>query len=239
LELGGHGRLEEIPGVGRSLSRAIAEIVETGRLGLLERLEAERSPEDAFQRLPGVGPELARRIHEELGITSLEELEVAAHDGRLESVEGIGGKRAQGIRDALAGVLARRGRWRAVELDRRPLRPPAGLLLEVDREYRTEARLGHLRRIAPKRFNPGGEAWLPIMEVERDGWRLTALFSNTARAHELGRTHDWVVIYYHRDGDDGQCTVVTARSGRLRGVRVVRGREPECQRHYAEHRRVA
>jgi len=237
--VGGRERLEEIPGVGRALSSSIAEIVETGHLGLLQRLEAERSPADAFRRLPGVGHRLAHRIQEELGVSSLEELEIAAHDGRLESVEGIGPKRAQGIRDALAGVLGRRSWSRAAEPAHRAHRPPVAVLLDVDREYRTRARLAELRRIAPRRFNPSGEAWLPIMEVERDGWQLKALFSNTARAHELGRTHDWVVIYYHRDGDDGQCTVVTAHGGRLRDLRIVRGREPECARYYFEGRKTA
>jgi len=59
------------------------------------------------------------------------------------------------------------------------------------------------------------------------------LFSNTARAHELGMTHDWVVVYYERDGHENQCTVVTERRGDLGGQRVVRGREDDCRRHYA------
>jgi DNA polymerase (family 10) len=61
----------------------------------------------------------------------------------------------------------------------------------------------------------------------------SVLFSNTAGAHELGRTHDWVVIFYSRDGDEGQCTVVDETHGPLRHRRVVRGREPECREHYA------
>lgn len=234
---GGRARLQEIPGVGRALASAIAEIIESGGLRLLDRLEAAASPVDAFKRLPGVGDALAHRIHDELGISTLEELEIAAHDGRLRAVDGIGEKRARGIQDALAVRLGRRrppDPWAHSEP-----RPPVGLLLAVDGEYRERARLGELRRIAPSRFNPGHEAWLPIMEVEREGWELTALFSNTRRAHELGRTHDWVVIYYHRDGDQGQCTVVTARTGWLRELRVVRGREPECRRYYAEVRRIA
>jgi DNA polymerase (family X) len=231
----GRASLQEIPGVGRALASAIAEIIETGGLRLLDRLEAEESPLDAFKRLPGVGDALARRIHDELGIDTLEELEVAAHNGRLAAVEGIGEKRVRGIRDALAVRLGRApSRW----MDDAP-EPQVGLLLELDHEYRERARAGELRRIAPRRFNPAHEAWLPIMEVRRDGWELTALFSNTQRAHELGRTHDWVVIYYHRDGDHGQCTVVTARSGHLRELRVVRGREAECRRYYADVRHIA
>ncbi len=87
---------------------------------------------------------------------------------------------------------------------------------------------GTLHRIAPRRFNPGHRAWLPIMHIDRDGWHLTLLFSNTARAHQLGKTDDWVVVYF--DGDahhEGQCTIVTETSGLLKGQRVVRGREQE------------
>jgi hypothetical protein len=56
------------------------------------------------------------------------------------------------------------------------------------------------------------------------------LFSNSARAHQLGRTADWVVIYFHRDGVvEGRRTVVTEGTGPDRGRRVVRGRESECR----------
>ena len=71
------------------------------------------------------------------------------------------------------------------------------------------------------------------MHDEVEGYRVHVLYSNTAHAHELGRTQDWVVIYYERDGDEGRHTVVTERRGPLRGKRVVRGREHECAEHYA------
>ena len=72
-----------------------------------------------------------------------------------------------------------------------------------------------------------------MLHEDRGGWSFTALFSNTARAHDLGMTRDWVVIYFERDGEEDQCTVVTERSGDLTGRRVVRGRETECARLYA------
>lgn len=235
-ESSGADGLRAIEGVGERLAGAIAEILDTGRFGLLDRLESELSPAGAFERLPGIGEALARRIHDELGVTTLEELERAAYDGRLQAVEGIGVKRARGVRDALAGILGRSARQRARQRargDRRARRrPPVGLLLDVDAEYRRKAEAGELRRIAPRRFNPSGEAWLPVMEVERDGWEVTALYSNTRRAHELGRTSDWVVLYYDRDGEHGQATVVTARRGSVAGRRVVRGREAECRARY-------
>jgi hypothetical protein len=100
----------------------------------------------------------------------------------------------------------------------------------VDAEYRRLAEADALRKITPRRFNPERQAWLPILHTERAGWSFTALYSNTARAHELGRTRDWVVVYCERDGHEGQCTVVTEFQGPKRGRRVVRGREQECRR---------
>jgi putative hydrolase len=85
-----------------------------------------------------------------------------------------------------------------------------------------------LRTIAPRRFNPEGRSWLPTLHTQRGDWQLTALYSNTARAHELGRTRDRVVRYYHSDHDaERQSTVVTETHGRRKGRRVVRGRETE------------
>jgi putative hydrolase len=109
--------------------------------------------------------------------------------------------------------------------------------LDVDREYRDRAAAGNLIKIAPKRFNPKGEAWLPLLHTVRGAWHLTALYSNTARAHQLGRITDWVVIYFHRDGQpEGQRTVVTETHGEAADKRIVRGREAECRQDYASTR---
>jgi hypothetical protein len=109
------------------------------------------------------------------------------------------------------------------------------VLLDVDAEYRRKSARGELALITPRRFNPEGEAWLPVLHTERDGWHFTALYSNTARAHELGRTRDWVVVYYYDDDHrEYQCTVVTEFRGPLRAKRVVRGRELECRNLYAK-----
>ena len=111
--------------------------------------------------------------------------------------------------------------------------PSVEVLLALDREYREKAQGGALRLIAPRRMNPEGKAWLPVLHTRYGPWHFTALFSNTERAHELHRTHDWVVIYFSDpDGEEGQFTVVTERRGTLTGERVVRGREPECARYY-------
>jgi hypothetical protein len=241
---GGRAALEDLPGIGKTLASQIEELVHTGRLAFLERLEGQVSPEDLFTTLAGIGEELAARIHRELGVETLEELELAAHDGRLAALPGFGSRRVRAVRDALATILGRSTRRRARERRLRerpgaragpgpasaPERPAVATILAVDEAYRRRSAAGELRTLAPRRFNPEGRAWLPVLHVEKDGWHFTALFSNTARAHELGKTRDWVVIYYERDGDEDQCTVVTERSGALRGRRVVRGREDECAR---------
>ena len=226
----GRAGLESLPGVGPGIAGAIAEMLVTGRWAQLARLRGDADPEALFRVVPGIGPHGARAIHEALHVDTLEGLEAAAHDGRLEDVPGVGPRRAAQIRASLASMLGRR----VARAPRAALAAPGvALLLDVDREYRKKAAAGSLRTIAPRRFNPRGEAWLPVLHAEQGGWHFTALYSNTARAHELGRTRDWVVIYYY-DGEhvEAQCTVVTETRGTLAGRRVVRGREQECRAHY-------
>jgi hypothetical protein len=222
----GRATLEALPGIGRTIASAIVEMTTTGRWTFLERLKGSTNPEAVLRTVPGIGPALARHIHEALHVETLEALELAAHDGRLSRLPGVGPRRTEMIRASLAGMLARlRPRMPVIAEDE----PPAGLLLEIDRDYRTRAERGTLRLIAPKRFNPTGEAWLPVMHEARGPWAFTALFSNTPTAHRLGREKDWVVIYFHRDGSpEGRRTVVTETTGPRRGRRVVRGREDEC-----------
>jgi len=229
LETGGLEALEALPGIGVSIARTIRDILVHGRSAMLDRLRGEGDPMAILTTVPGIGRGLAERIHHELGIETLEELETAAHDGRLAKVEGFGGKRLAGIRDSLARRLAR---IRTPQLARPEEEPPVGELLEVDREYRAKAAAGELRTIAPRRFNPERRAWLPVLHAVRGDRHYTALFSNTARAHELGRTHDWVVLYVDGGHGERQRTVITADRGALRGRRIVRGREAECEEHY-------
>jgi hypothetical protein len=228
---GGVAALDALPEIGKTLASVIAELVRTGRSSLLERLAGQVSPEDRFTTVAGIGEELAKRVHAQLGIESLEELELTSHDGRLAQVPGFGARRVLAVQQSLAGILgresARRGKALAARAGRAEDWPDVGTLLDVDREYRHKAAAGELRTIRPRRFNPEKKAWLPVLHTQRGAWNFTALFSNTARAHELGTTSDWVVIYFERDGTEGQCTVVTERSGRRSGTRVVRGREDE------------
>ncbi len=222
----GRAGLEALPGIGSHLSYTLEGLIRTGEFRTLGGDGGHIDPRRLLQSLPGVGPLLARSIHEQLGISTLEELEQAAHDGRLTRL-GIGPKRLRGLRDALASRLSRS---RMPELVRGE--PAVADLLAVDHEYRTRAARALLPTVAPRRFNPDQQPWLPLYQADRGGWHYRALFSNTALAHRLGQTHDWVVIYFDDGSTSGQRTVVTETRGDLRGRRVVRGREGECRQHY-------
>lgn len=215
--------LRELPRVGESIARAIRELLVHGRLPMLDRLRGEANPVALLASVSGIGRVLAERLHEELGLETLADLEAAAHDGRLDTIAGFGAKRLAGIRDSLAHRLGR------VQLPAPALsRPSVAELLDVDREYREKAATDQLQRIAPRRFNPMRESWLPILHTRRGPRRYTALFSNTARAHRAGKTRDWVVLYGDTGVGESRHTVITATFGPLRGRRVVAGHEDEC-----------
>jgi hypothetical protein len=225
--------LDRLPHVGRGIAMAIVEMVRTGHWSQVERLRGDCDPVALFTVVPGLGHRLAERIHEELHLDTLEGLELAAHDGRLENVPGVGPRRAAAIRASLHAMLVRGREAPAAARSVSP-QPTITTLLAIDRQYREQAAAGTLPTITPDRLNPTHESWLPVLHAERDGWQFTALFSNTAQAHQLKRTHDWVrIFHYDSESSEGQHTVVTETHGALAGKRVVRGREAECRSFYA------
>jgi hypothetical protein len=169
-------------------------------------------------------------IHDRLGIETLEQLEAAAHDGRLNDLPGIGRKRLRSIRESLAG------RFQRYPKPKKALAPvnrevSIADLLSIDEEYRRKALQGRLPEVSPRRFNPTGEIWLPILRTTRSGRSFTAMYSNSALAHQLACTRDWVIIV---SGKSSQWTVVSG-TGALKGKRVIRGREPECADYYSKN----
>jgi hypothetical protein len=176
--------------------------------------------------------------------------------GKLAKEKGAEGLRGTpGIGEKLAGLIEEYARSGKVELlaslqkevkveDLEKVKkhaPPAAqapvltidFILAMDREYREKAKERKLKLIAPRLLNPQKKAWLPILITERNGWEFTIMFSNTATAHKLGKTSDWVVVYYEKGHGENQCTVVTEQRGPMKGKRVIRGREAECREHYA------
>ncbi len=231
VEKRGFEGLTELPSIGEGIARSIYEYVAMGHMSRLESLRAGHDPVAVFQQIPSIGVILANRIVDTLHIDTLEALEIAAHNGRLAKIPGLSTSKVINIKSWLAQVLG--GRRLRQQGSTVVPEPTVGMILEIDRQYRERAEAGDLPKIAPRRFNPDGTEWLPIMHTARAKWHFTVLFSNSARAHQLGRTGDWVVIYfYDQDHHEGQSTVVVEYKGVLTGKRVVRGREHECLDHY-------
>ena len=232
MQANGIKGLVALPGIGEGIASTIYEYVATGHMSRLEKLRGAADPVRLFRSIPTVGTVLAERIHDQLHVDNLEALENAVCEGQLHKVEGLGSKRREAIETWLQKHLDEQHRkFRPVA--RISSVPPVALILCVDSEYQHKTSTNKLPRIAPKRFNPENKAWLPILHTTHDRWHFTALYSNTARAHQLGKTKDWVVIYFYDNHHrEGQHTVVTETHGSLQGRRVVRGREAECLRYY-------
>src|SRR6266536_3852271 len=71
LDIEGTAGLRRLPTIGESLARSIETLVYTGKINLLEQLRGETSQEQVLASVPSIGPKLANRIHEQLGIETL------------------------------------------------------------------------------------------------------------------------------------------------------------------------
>lgn len=102
-ELALAGEAKNLPGIGKTIESKIVQIVELGEIeALTKRKERVPSGVAEFLRLPALGPKTARRIWQELGITTLEELRRAAEGERLRALPGLGAKTEERILQALA-----------------------------------------------------------------------------------------------------------------------------------------
>jgi hypothetical protein len=224
----GEGGLRALPGIRPAPARAVCQLALTGRCTMHDRLSGATGPFDVLATVSGIGPELAHRIHDVLEIDDLYELEVAAYDGRLMRVPGMGPGRLRTVRGSLASRFPRRPSKLAP-----PTPAAAGTesavaeLLEVDAEYRRRAAEDALPHIQPRRANPRAEATLPVLHTQRDGRHYTALYAYAVRALAPDGAADPVVVYRDDAAGRGQWTVTTAHSGALQGQRIVCGRETE------------
>jgi DNA polymerase (family X) len=97
------GRVRELRGIGPGIERRLRELVETGQIAELQELEREVSPELAgLGRFLGVSVKRMLEIGRVLGVRTLAELRVAAEEGRLREVPGIGPETERKLRAALA-----------------------------------------------------------------------------------------------------------------------------------------
>lgn len=111
-------RLEDLPGIGKDLAGKIRELYRTGELGFLHDLRAE-VPGSLIQimGIPGLGPKRARQIWDGLGVTTLEELEQAAKQERLETLSGFGATLQARVLKGIEEIKARAGRFKLSDAD--------------------------------------------------------------------------------------------------------------------------
>jgi DNA polymerase (family 10) len=97
-ELAAKGRATEVPGVGKTLAEKIVALLETGEIPAAVKLKAKFPPTlIEVTRVPGVGAKTARRLFDELGITSIEGLKAAAEAEQIREVKGLGPKAEQNV----------------------------------------------------------------------------------------------------------------------------------------------
>jgi hypothetical protein len=232
LERDGVESLVALPTIGVSISGLIESAIRVGRIPLLDRLRGQSNAEQFFATVPGIGPQLSHRIYEHLHIETLPELLHAAIDGRLNRVPGIGLKRCE----AIQACLSQRGVVKGAEAKPK-LEPvvPIDELLDIDRDYHKRAREGTLPKIRLCDRGSNEHDWVPVLHTEREGRQYTAMFSHTKRAQQQEKTHDWVILFRDDEHAHGRWTVITAQYGELKGFRIVRGREKDCERYYHRH----
>ncbi len=104
------GRLEEIPSVGKNIAEKVAEILESGQLEYHEKLKEEIPLDPELLNVRNLGPKKAKKIWEELDVTTLEELAQAGEKGKIRDLKGFGAKSEENILKGLEIVRKSQGK---------------------------------------------------------------------------------------------------------------------------------
>ena len=106
------GELDKIPGVGKSIAATITEVLDTGESKVLEELRESLPPGvRQLMELEGVGPKNAMRLVEELKLSSIDDLEKAAKDGKVRELKGFGEKKEQNLLQSISDYRNRQTRF--------------------------------------------------------------------------------------------------------------------------------
>lgn len=168
------GRLDQLDGIGPSLSKQIVELWQTGRSGLLERLQSENPPGAAeLARVPGLTPRRIRALSASLAISSLDQLREACHAQRIRGLPGFGAKTEQKLCEAVEAMQAK-----ARAEPRILLSEALQLGQTLERALRGDARIVDVQLAGAARR---GEETLSALDL------LVTLADDAAAAHDLGR----------------------------------------------------
>ena len=90
--------LKKVPGIGKAISEKTREYLQTGRIRAHDELVGELPVGLlTIMAIPGIGPKTAMRISQELGVSTIEGMEKAIHEGRLAALPGMGARTAHNI----------------------------------------------------------------------------------------------------------------------------------------------
>jgi DNA polymerase (family 10) len=107
------GELRKVPGIGASLADKVDEIVSTGTCKFYEEIKRDPIYRLAdFLNIPGIGPKLAVKLNQELGVKTIQDLENAAKEGKLHSLERMGEKLEEKILKGIEQYKKSVGRYK-------------------------------------------------------------------------------------------------------------------------------
>jgi DNA polymerase (family 10) len=182
-EMARAGTVEKLPGVGKTIAEKIDALLETGTIPAADKLKAKFPPGLVeVTRIPGLGPKRARKLFDDLGIASLDDLRVAAEQQRLRELPGFGAKAEENVLTALAA--GHDGKPKARTLLSRAL-AIGEALVEALREHPASDRVelaGSARRMAETCKD------LDIVATATDAEALAAAFSALPLIEEVHST---------------------------------------------------
>jgi DNA polymerase (family X) len=208
------GKAKELQGIGKTIEEKIVQIVETGEIEAVTK-RRDRIPPDVivFMHLPGLGPKTARRIWQELGITTVAELRAAAEQERLRTLTGLGPK----VEENILKALKERTKPKA------PVRPLLGhglpAVLAVAEELRANPAAERVSEAGSVRRRRETFRDLDLIATAPDAKALIDAFTGA----------DWVAEVAAKGGT--KATVISQEGFRF-DLRVV---PPECYGNLLQH----
>ncbi|NPA54155.1 MAG: DNA polymerase/3'-5' exonuclease PolX [Aquificae bacterium] len=174
-------KLHEIKGIGSGIASKIQEYVNTGKIQKYEELK-KQVPEDFIELmgLPGFGPKTLRRIYEELGIKTKEELIKALEEGKVEKLSGFGPKKVENMLKGLQMYELSQRRillWEALQISRYI----TNKLKKALKEIKDIETVGSVRR----RKETIGDLDILVISEEKDRMKIMDYFTSLPEVVEI------------------------------------------------------
>ena len=184
--------LTKFSGIGEDLAGKIEEIVNTGTLKLLKELKNDVPAElSQLIKVSELGPKRVMAIHAELGITTIDELEKVARDGKLQELEGFGKKTEEKILQAIERQQARGERERIKLMNAEEYTEPLMDYLKKIKGVKKVAVAGSYRR---RKETVGDIDILVTCQQDADVIENFVKYEDVERVISKGKTRSSVVL---------------------------------------------